>query len=297
MGLQVGSMTYAFVDACTAIQYYGLDVAGTKEVLNYNVTVMDPRDRFVATKQRKTVRRYTIAEFLWYMRGSNCLEEIAHYAPFWRTVSDDGETVNSAYGDRLLYRFGVNQWDEAYTALCRNRDTRQAVMYIASPTDVGRPTKDFPCTYGLQFMIRKGELHLTVLMRSNDLIRGFCNDAPVFTMMQEYMLQELRCNMQTDYRDLKLGVYTHFAVSMHRYDKHAEKVRRVAVLPDQVLGVDEYQTQMPAMTERTLQEMHMLQQNERLLRMADTSEEIQREPHVLTDAWCIAAYDLLKGEK
>ncbi len=43
-----------------------------------------------------------IAELLWILRGSNSVSEISHYNKNWANFSDDGVTLNGAYGRRIF---------------------------------------------------------------------------------------------------------------------------------------------------------------------------------------------------
>lgn len=74
----------------------------TKENLGVSVEIADPYQRYVTNKYRNLSLHYIVGEWLWYERGSNRLEEISYYSKFWNKISDDGATVNSAYGYRIL---------------------------------------------------------------------------------------------------------------------------------------------------------------------------------------------------
>lgn len=215
----------------------------TKEHLNYNISLFDPRNRIVNFPDRKTNLKYLLGEFIWYISGNPDPKGILPYAKFWETIRNSGDfseypagTVNSNYGTRL---FGhkeapgafweasniqpISQWNETVALLQRDKDTRQAIMNIHVPSDRHEGNKDVPCTLTLHWFIRSDELHLIVNMRSNDLILGFTNDVFQFTMLQECMMVQLR----ETYPNLKLGQYYHNAGSMHVYDRHfamAEKI-------------------------------------------------------------------------
>jgi thymidylate synthase len=68
-----------------------------------------------------------------------------------------------------------------------------------------------PCTLSLVFQIRDNKLQLSVTMRSNDIIWGFCNDSYVFTLLQEYVANDL---------GIEMGEYVHHSISMHIYERH-----------------------------------------------------------------------------
>lgn len=245
----------------------------TKEKIAVSLTITNPYDRVIVNPARKFSLKYGIAEWLWYDRNSNSLDEIAHYSKFWRNVSDDGKTVNSAYGYRIHGKGAamlVDQWLYARNELIKDKDSRRAVCIIASPSDMINETKDFPCTMYLQFLIRENKLHLAVSMRSNDLVLGFGNDVFAFTLMQEKMLNEL----QSAYPELTMGHYHHFAGSLHIYQN------KYSLIEDTITqkGSTE-QFPMPRM--KDLNEIEVLQRNEDRIRNGNTSLEN------LEDAFCV----------
>jgi thymidylate synthase len=218
----------------------------TKEHLNYNISLFNPRNRIVNFPDRKTNLKYLLGEFIWYVSGNPDPVGILPYAKFWDGIRNSGGhalyvtgDVNSNYGTRL---FGhstlpafttkastlskpepISQWNETVALLQKDKDTRQAIMNIHVPSDRHEGNKDVPCTLTLHWFIRENKLQLIVNMRSNDVILGFTNDVFQFTMLQECMAVQLR----ETYPDLELGAYYHNAGSMHIYDRHfamAEKI-------------------------------------------------------------------------
>lgn len=201
----------------------------TREITNVAIIIGNPLDRLVRHPARSLSLRYLAGEFLWYERGSNSLAEISHYASFWNQCSDDGTTVRSSYGARLLGACGqTNQWQTVRDELIQDRNSRRATLLLLQPSDVREGKKDVPCTIGLQFLIRDDRLHLSTWMRSNDLFLGFCYDAAIFTLWQEKMLRSLQVAMP----EIGMGTYTHFATSMHVYGRHFSAIEQVAQRPD-----------------------------------------------------------------
>lgn len=214
----------------------------TKELLNYNISLFDPRNRIINFPDRKTNLKYLLGEFIWYVSGDPDPAGILPYAKFWDSIRNSGDfdgyekgTVNSNYGTRL---FGhnqapdafwegriqpINQWAETVELLKRDKDTRQAIMNIHVPSDRHVGNKDVPCTLTLHWFIRENKLHLICNMRSNDVILGFTNDVFQFTMLQEAMQVQLK----EEYPDLELGHYFHNAGSMHIYDRHFEMAGKI----------------------------------------------------------------------
>lgn len=187
-------------------------ISGNKvvgEIINAVTVIENPKDNIVTSPLRDLSIKYGIGEFLWYLSGSNKLSDIRQYGKAWNALSDDGETVNSAYGHRIYTKFGFDQWEFVKDMMKSDPATRQAVIHIKDASNV--PTKDTPCTLTLQFFIRGGKLHMIVNMRSNDIWLGFPYDAFTFTCLQQLMAMEL---------GIPVGVYTHIAGSLHLYEKN-----------------------------------------------------------------------------
>ena len=190
---------------------------GIKEILNAQYLFKDPTNIIFKNKVRQTPMNYLIGELKWYFTGSNKLSDIIEYSSFWKHIANKDGTCNSAYGYRLfkdLNEHNISQWEWAYNSLIKDKDTRQAIMYIGSPKFQYESNKDLPCTSFLQFFIRKNKLHLIVNMRSNDLIKGTTFDIPFFMLL----LQNMFLLLKEVYPELELGYYYHNAMSLHIYE-------------------------------------------------------------------------------
>lgn len=181
------------------------------EILNAVVVIDDPTRGIVLSKTRNMPMRYAIGELLWYLSGSNSLGDITQYSEAWQRLSDDGETVNSAYGHRIRSFFGFDQWEHVKNLLRADPNSRQAVIHIKDASD--KKTKDLPCTVSIQYFIRGNKLYSTVYMRSNDIWMGFPYDVFSFTALQVKLAMEL---------GVGLGTYTHIAGSLHLYERNVK---------------------------------------------------------------------------
>jgi len=215
-----------------AILDYGIESSPRglkiKELINFTAILTNPRARLLKSEARGNVYKYSVAELLWYLRGSNSLEEIAFYAPTLRQFSDNGETLNSAYGERIFgtHKDFPNQWKNVVSKLVSDRDTRQAIININYAEDQNRATKDVTCTLNLQFFIRENRLHMITHMRSNDFVLGNLHDTFCFTMFQELLLIDLRLEDRS-FNDVELGYYIHNVGSAHIYERHFTKVKNI----------------------------------------------------------------------
>lgn len=209
----------------------------TKEISPATIVINNPRKRVIPSPIRKLNPGFMCGELLWILNGSNDVNFIGHYNKQWFNYSDDGSTLNGAYGDRIFNwdsgmryiestytdidnntspcvdctEVRINQFEKAYQLLKSDPDTRQATIVFFDPYKDYTDTKDKPCTNLIRFMIRENKLNMTVFMRSNDIIFGTCYDIFNFTMLQEIMAGLL---------NVEVGKYTHIADSLHIYEQH-----------------------------------------------------------------------------
>ena len=206
-----GSANEAWVDLHNTLKAQNDNIAVrgrimTGEILNCVSVITNPRDNIVHTPERGLSMKYAVGELLWYLSGSNQLKDVVPYSKFWKDMSDDGKTINSAYGHRIQYRFGFNQMDFVRDTLYHDPGSRQAVIHIKDASN--KPTKDTPCTIALQYQIRDDKLHATTMMRSNDIWLGWPYDVFCFTSFQIMLAMEL---------GVDVGTYTHIANNLHKY--------------------------------------------------------------------------------
>ena len=188
----------------------GIDFAGTKALFNVGFYITDPMDNKIINRERYWKEEYALAEWQWYLSEDNSigkLGEIYGTIPqIWYKMADAAGKVNSNYG----WQWGRNnQIDYIVDLLKNNKDTRQAAISIYDAKEHDCYSKDTPCTYAVQFTILHGRLDMCVVMRSNDLWYGFCNDQYCFSQLQEMISLEL---------GIETGTYYHFAHNMHLYN-------------------------------------------------------------------------------
>lgn len=224
-----------------------------KESLGVTFRIENIRDRIPFIVDREFSISYMIAELLWYLSANNSTAWISRYSSFWKNISDDGVTANSAYGARIFKQHPYQshsliaqdwtQWDFVKKELKKDPDSRRAVIHIRMPQDSALAEKDVPCTLSLQFFIRDGKLHQVASMRSSDLILGIAYDIPAFTFFQELLAFEL---------GVECGTYTHTSNSLHIYERHFDMVNNIldSKRPfHSFYMTDSFTSQMPAITE------------------------------------------------
>lgn len=234
-----------------------------KEKLNVAFTLENPRERIVNFKARKISPFYLVGEVLWYLSKSNKLEDINYYSKFWNKCSDDGKTLNSAYGYRIFAgdhsQIPFDQFAHVCQLLKDDPYSRQAIIHFKTPSNV--KTKDEVCTLSMQFFIRQKKLHATVVMRSNDIIFGTTYDVYFFTLLQEMLAVKL---------GVGLGTYTHFIGSLHLYKNKYDVGEKCLLDSKNMSHLDAHAH--PVMQKEFINNIPLLLSIERYLRTTDVKD-------------------------
>lgn len=192
------------------------------EVSNAVIEVENPEFNTFINQVRSTDLQYLKDELKLYFSGRNDVEGFEKASKFWGKLSDDGKTVNSAYGYLIFNEkneHGKTEWQWAYDALVKDKDTRQALIRFNKPVMSYDGNKDFVCTLNAIFDIRDNKLNLTVYRRSQDVHFGLPYDMAWESLMQQNMLALLKGNR---YPNLELGSYTLHCKSLHMYERNFE---------------------------------------------------------------------------
>jgi len=201
----------AFEHINTSLNDNGVFFGDTKAFFNYGFTILNPLDNEINTPWRKWSKKYADKEWEWYISGNKSALEISRTAKIWTKCMDINGDVNSNYG---------YQWSRgeqlAYVIdeLKRNNQSRRASISIYDAKDRYNFENDTPCTYAINFTILDNKLNMSVMMRSNDLWFGFCNDQYCFSKLQELVSNKLK---------IKVGTYYHFANNLHLYNNFLNK--------------------------------------------------------------------------
>lgn len=184
---------------------------GTKAMYNVGFYLDFPYERDIRVDFRKWSKKYAEREWQWYLSQNRSVEEIKKYAPTWDKMHNGDNIVNSNYG----WQWGRNnQLDKTIEQLKKDKNTRQAWISIFDGKEKDEYAFDTPCTLSVGFDVHPkipNHLNMTVIMRSCDLVYGFCNDQYCFSKLQEVVATEL---------NLEIGSYYHFAHNLHIYEKH-----------------------------------------------------------------------------
>ncbi|NRQ56337.1 thymidylate synthase [Brevibacillus sp. HD1.4A] len=160
---------------------------------------------------------FALAEFSWFYEGSNSLAPLEYFLSHYKDFSDDGVTLNGAYGYRLR-RLSVDQIKVAIRELQKNPNSRRVVLNMWTTEDLGSDSKDIPCNTSIMLKIRQGQLDMTVINRSNDLFLGVPYNVLMFYLLQVYLSKELKC---------MVGFQRHFTDSLHLYQRDLKKAKDI----------------------------------------------------------------------
>ncbi len=211
------SMKTRFNNANEAYEYLldrliinGQDFDNTKTLFNLGFNMLNPLDNIITNKQRAWKKEYAEAEWQWYLTGNKSIDKLGEIygsiPPIWEKMTDSERCVNSNYG----YQWQRNhQLDYVIGKLKDNPNTRHAAITIYDGKEHNKYRNDTPCTYAVQFTIVDNVLNMSVMMRSNDIWYGFCNDQYCFSMLQKTVADRL-C--------IDVGSYFHFAHNFHIYN-------------------------------------------------------------------------------
>lgn len=167
----------------------------------------------IVTVKPNTSWIYMAAESLWVIDGSNKLDYAPEIGRIQAPYSDNNVSLFGAYGPSFESQL-------AYIVQTLNRDptSRQAVMAIWRRNP--KLSKDIPCSVAMQYMIRDGEIHSNVYMRSSDVGKGLPYDMFTFACMTAEVSSRLM-------HDAELGTCTITAGSRHVYIDQIDPLQRM----------------------------------------------------------------------
>ncbi len=211
------------------------------------ITYAKPTQRVLFNQARDSNPAFSLMESLWMLQGRNDLAPIQYYITDFEKFSDDGETLNAAYGYRWRYvQAGQTEvverstHDELRRSIRTDQlkliihhlkvkpDSRRAVLSMWNVEDdllkiggfhaakigddlweVDPGSKDVCCNLSATFQIVNGKLDMTVFNRSNDAILGSLGANLVhFSFLLEYMAAHI---------GVPVGFYNQVSTNLHVY--------------------------------------------------------------------------------
>jgi len=188
-----------FENATDAFEYFnevirntGVKFGDTKALFNVGFEIENPMDNHIVHRTRAWNHAYAQAEWLWYLSGDNSLKKLGEIygkiPGIWKKMANQAGMVMSNYGWQWNRDY---QLDIAINKLKKNSESRQASISIFDGKEFIKYNNDTPCTYAIHFCILDEKLNMSVMMRSNDLWYGFCNDQYCFSMLQQMVADRL----------------------------------------------------------------------------------------------------------
>lgn len=164
---------------------------------------------------------FALVEAAWVLAGSNDLAPLQSLIANYAKYSDDGSSLDGAYGFRLRKYFGIDQVEEAIRQLSTSPDSRRVVLSLYSADDLGKETLDVPCNTEIILRIEESRLAMTVLNRSNDLWLGVPYNWFTFRCLQTLIASRL---------EVPVGAQRHISTCMHLYESNLAAARRVVAM-------------------------------------------------------------------
>lgn len=266
--VQNGNLNNDFRTCLYNLMNYGLVAhprgTTTRELLNYNITLLNPLNRIINFPDRKTNLKYLLGEFIWYLGGSNNPDDIIPYSKFWDNIRNSGDmpgyekgTINSNYGYRLFGHHNESLvpfvekvstpggCDENGNVIVRPSEMNAVFgksqwAAVVDQLKADKDTRQAIINIHMPADRHEGNkdvactLTLQFFIREDKLFmitNMRSNDIILgFTndVFQFTMLQEaLMLELRSVYPDLKLGHYYHNAGSMHVYSRHFEMAEAI----------------------------------------------------------------------
>ena len=183
----------------------------TKEFQNYTYTLTSlKKEKALFFFTGDSVKDWAKREFSERIAGNdfkNPGEAWKTRPEVWTQFLNSNQEFDYTYNERIRASL-----DEILRELVLNPDTRQAWMPIFWPGDTeylgGK--RRIPCSLGYFFSVRDGQLNMTYIQRSADLVTHLGNDIYLAWQMMDYVAR---------YIFVKPGFLTHMIFSLHAYKK------------------------------------------------------------------------------
>ena len=217
-------------------------IAFLRRVLSENAGVEDDLPVFAVSAKKGLAARAAEDAEAWKESGLEAVEE--HLVDFLarekaaadKAAREAKEAAEKEFAEtRRKERIEARKREtrEFVESLKKDKDTRQAFMHFNTPDHQWFGNKDQVCTLQALFHIRNDKLHMTLTMRSNDVIYGFMTDWAFFSLLHYHVFLHLK----NYYPTLEMGSYTHVSHSMHLYKRHYELVEKMVAEPFYPAGI------------------------------------------------------------
>lgn len=127
-----------------------------------------------------------------------------------------------SYPERILDYMGINQFEIIKERLIENPESNRAVITLYNPKLDGC-REDIPCLNHLQAQIRRNQLRLSCLFRSNDIYGAFCSNM----LFLQYIGIKLAYELQEEYPGLEFSGINYMCNSPHIYKTDLDMAKKV----------------------------------------------------------------------
>jgi thymidylate synthase len=184
---------------------------------------------------------YVQREIQWYESQSLNVNDIPPPVPqIWKQVATPEGFINSNYGWCIYSGDNCDQFMSCVDTLKKDPESRRAIMIYTRPSMQFQYNlngmSDFMCTNTVQYLIRNGEVHAIVNMRSNDCIYGLKNDLA----WQKHILTRVSNEL-----DVPIGDIIWQCGSLHIYQKHFYLVDHCGITGEITISKKDYDIKYP----------------------------------------------------
>ncbi len=154
------------------------------------------------------------AELAWMLSGTKDTKWLKQYTQIWTAFETAKDTVETAYGHRWRYAFGVDQIMNIIGKLHSDPSSRQQVLLSWDPrVDNVQNATNIPCPYTAVVNIIDNKLNIHLTLRSNDVYLGLPYDVMMYTLLGQALAISLH---------IEPGELFYSIAHMHLYENQFE---------------------------------------------------------------------------
>lgn len=202
------------------------------QLSNVNFILTDSHNRVHSTRSPASVE-YFAGELLKFFKGTDNADEMAEISKSWLKNANSEGKINSNYGRYTFHKEGANgersKYHECRGRLVKNPWTRRATIPILSSVH-SMNSEDYPCTFGLHFLIEDGMLNCIASSRSTDIITGLPYDMGFFSFVNELLcadLQEHGLEVELGYTAMKSNFTQIYDKTKHLAEQIIQNRKRI----------------------------------------------------------------------
>ena len=175
--------------------------------------------KYPVTVARPMYVKTGAAELAWMLSGSQDITWLKKYTHIWDAFSDENDMLETAYGYRWKYAFGVDQIRNIIYRLHQDPSSRQQVlMSWDARVDNVIEASNIPCPYTAVVNIIDNKLNIHLTLRSNDVYLGLPYDVMMYTLLGNALAYSL---------GVEVGELFYSIAHMHLYENQFEAARAI----------------------------------------------------------------------